>query len=591
MTRIKNFYEELNPEDYIDIKMLERIKEKYKEDYFILTSKKKKNIDEKLFIKNYKNLDNYIIKHNENFVEKEIERTKNLLDNINGYPLDYNQRKVVVSDEVSTLVVAGAGSGKSLTMIGKIRYLIEEKKATEEEILCISFTKDATKNLKKNIEKNYNYQLEVYTFHKLALEILKSHNQELNIADSNLLENVIHNYFHQIVLNYPKMIYLITKYLEKKINKKNIIESYQNLLENNFSKINQLEKLISRFIHLMKSNNYESDYFYTLFKKNKGILFYKQKKRNRILLTIILNCYLLYQEELTTEKEIDFDDMISLASKIVEKKGIYKNYKYIIIDEYQDTSYLRFLLIKIIEKTNAKLITVGDDFQSIYRFTGCDLNIFLNFQKYFNKPNILKIENTYRNSQELIHVAGRFVMKNKNQIKKNLVSSKRIKKPVVIVYTDNIKKDFLKLIEKIVNMTNQPILILGRNNKDIYKVITKEDFKISEDGTILYKNNENIKLRYLTVHKSKGLEEENVIIINVEDSIIGFPSKLKDEKILKDVSSKEDRYPYSEERRLFYVALTRTKQKVYIIVSKKKESIFIKELLKESKKNIEIIKI
>ena len=98
-------------------------------------------------------------------------------------------------------------------------------------------------------------------------------------------------------------------------------------------------------------------------------------------------------------------------------KGIKHKYKYVIIDEYQDTSLVRFNLIKeILDKTDSKLMVVGDDFQSIYRFTGCDISLFLNFKKYFNKAKILKIQNTYRNSQELIDIAGNFVMKNKHQI-------------------------------------------------------------------------------------------------------------------------------------------------------------------------------
>ena len=264
--------------------------------------------------------------------------------------------------------------------------------------------------------------------------------------------------------------------------------------------------------------------------------------------------------------------MINNSIKIIKNNGYIKSYKYIIIDEFQDTSKMKYELIKeIISKTKSKLFAVGDDFQSIYRFTGCNLDIFVNFKKYFKYSKIVKIKNTYRNSYELINIAGNFIMKNKNQIHKSLYSKKRIKKPIILIYTNNYKKTLYELITKI----NTKILILGRNNNDIYEI----------DPYFV----QNEKVRYLTVHKSKGLEEENVIIINNEDKVLGFPSKIENNNIIKYVLNDKDLYPYEEERRLFYVALTRTKNYVYLIVNKYNQSIFIDELLKDYKKYINII--
>ena len=295
-----------------------------------------------------------------------------------------------------------------------------------------------------------------------------------------------------------------------------------------------------------------------------------------ILLKIIKEIYFEYEEELSSTGKVDFNDMINKAIDIVKNNGYIKKYKYIIIDEYQDTSYTKYLLInEIKKKTNSKLFVVGDDFQSIYRFTGCNLDIFLNFNKYYEYSKILKIVNTYRNSNELINIAGNFVMKNKKQLRKKLVSNKNILNPIEIIYSKNLKKSLLRLIDKI----NTPILLLGRNNKDIYKYFNS----INTDGTLKYNNK---TIRYLTVHKSKGLEEENVIIINLENNILGFPSKIENNKILRFVLNDKDSYPYEEERRLFYVALTRTKNKVYLLVDKNNESIFVKELIKNNKKNI-----
>lgn len=508
-------------------------------------------------------------------------------DKINGYYLDTEQRKIVQDESKHLLVVAGAGSGKTLTILGKIHYLVKYKDVNPDEILCISFTKKAADSLKEKIKKEFGYHMPVYTFHKLSLEILKENHQEYEIADSNLLENIIHEFFRDTILNYDKQMKLVLNYFKiKKI--KNIKEHYLQFYNKNQKKILLLEKLLSTFIHLLKCNNHTLEDFPTFLKKAKKTIFYTKYQKEKLFLTLALNIYLLYESYLNENKEIDFDDMIMKATNEVREKNIYQNYKYVIIDEYQDTSYIRFQLVKeILNKTKANLMVVGDDFQSIYRFTGCDLSLFLNFKSYFPEAKIMKIQNTYRNSQELIKVAGNFVMKNKKQIPKNLHSNKVLLKPIRIVYYHQIKDKFEELVLKIYQETNQPILVLGRNNKDIYSVLN-HNFKLEEIGKITYQKNPKINLYYLTSHKSKGLEEENVIMINLTDDLLGFPNRIRDDKVLRFVSKNQEKYPYSEERRLFYVALTRTKNYVYLLVPYKNKSIFIKELLKNYPKQIEI---
>ena len=462
---------------------------------------------------------------------------------INGYKLDNEQTNIVLDNSKYLLEVAGAGSGKTLTILGKIGYLLEQG-IKPNEILCISFTKKASTSLEEKIINEFNISVPVYTFHKLGLEILKEEKYE--ISDSNLLDDIINHFFLIDIYNYPKLLKLI---------------KHKN--------IEVLSKTINTFIKLFKCNNYSIESYSLFLKKIKFTLSYNQYKEEKQFLLLAFNIYLLYSTYLKENNEIDFDDMLIKATEYVKKNGYKDNLKYIIIDEYQDTSKVRFNLIKeILKSTNAKLMVVGDDFQSIYRFTGCDLNLFIDFKNYFNDSKILKIENTYRNSQELIKVAGNFVMKNKRQIKKNLKSNKSISKPIVIVYY----KDLNKTLNNIIKIIDDDYMILGRNNKDINML------------------NDNLKDNFLTVHKSKGLEWNNVIIINLKDDILSFPNKIKDEKIFRLVTPKIDRYPYSEERRLFYVALTRTKNKVYLLTQKNNSSIFIRELLNNYKKYIEINK-
>ena len=503
-----------------------------------------------------------------------------MFNKINGYYLDSEQINIILDESKYLLVVAGAGSGKTLTILGKIGYLIHEKNINPNEILCISFTKKASESLEQKILKEFNIKVPVYTFHKLSLEILTQKNISYEIADSDTLENIIDQFFFDSILNYPYQMKIVLKLFSKRINK-NFKKNYQKLLIDEKEKIISLEKSIAMFIHLFKCNNYNIIDFKTFFKKIKWSLSYNKDKK---YLLLVLNIYIMYVNYLKENNEIDFDDMIIKATEEV-KKDYNERLKYIIIDEYQDTSLIRFNLIKeILIRTQANLMVVGDDFQSIYRFTGCDLELFINFKKYFRNAKIMNINSTYRNSQQLIKIAGDFVMKNKNQIRKKLVSNKELDTPIQIIYYRNIKNTIKKLILEIAAKSKKEIMILGRNNKDINCILDTE--LKEENGRIIFINHEDIKLTYLTVHKSKGLESENVIIINLKNDALGFPSKIKEHKILKLVLKNREKYPYSEERRLFYVALTRTKNYVYLLAPKTNTSVFVKELINYHSKKI-----
>lgn len=496
---------------------------------------------------------------------------------IGNYILDNRQEKIVRENHDYLLVSAGAGSGKTLTILGKISYLINAKKLKPEEILCLSFTKAAASSLKEKIKKEISLDIPTYTFHKLSLEIIKENKTTYNIADECLLENCVNEFFGIDIYESDYLIKLIGKYFNRKI--KNQKEDYIKIITLEKSKFLQLKRLCITFIRLMKSNDYHIESFLSFISKIKRTILYSKYKKEKIVLTLILNIYLKYETYLKENKEVDFDDMLSIATKIVKEKGIKQKVKYIIIDEYQDTSLIRFYLIKeIMNKTNAKLMVVGDDFQSIYKFTGCDISLFLNFNKFFPTAKIMKLERTYRNSNELIQIAGTFIMKNKKQIKKQLYSKKQLTNPIKILKYNNIKKIFLEIIKELSKNKEQKILVLGRNNNDI-SMLLNENITI-KDNKIIIKNYEFLDITYMTVHKSKGLESDNVILINLSNKITGFPSQIKEEKLTRLVTKTNDRYPYSEERRLFYVALTRTKNYVYLLTPQKSPSIFIEELEK-----------
>ena len=435
----------------------------------------------------------------------------------------------------NTLVVAGAGSGKTFTIVNKIKYLLDNNIYKENELLVISFTNESVNDLKRKID----YNLDIMTFHKLAITLIN--NPDMKISNEYYLKFIINEYFNSYGKYNKKQNKLIKRILQE-------------------MDIDNLKKLIFTFINLYKSNYNDINYLLNLYQKSHFI--------NKIYFKIILEIYHIYNQELESSNLYDFNDMIKIATNNIINNQIKTNYKYIIIDEFQDTSLNRFKLIDaIMKQNNAKIFVVGDDYQSIYRFSGCNLDIFLNFNKLVSNLNIINLDYNYRNPKEIIDVANSFIMKNKNQIKKETICLKNINKPIKICFYKNKRT----AIEKILKYIDTKYLILGRNNKD------KDLFNVQDKP-------------FLTIHKSKGLEEDNIILINLTNNNNSLPSKIKNHKIINKLI-KTDYYPYEEERRLFYVALTRTRNNIYLLVPKSNYSIFIKELMKNYKNYIEYINI
>ena len=467
---------------------------------------------------------------------------------IDGYTLDKFQIDCIKCN-TNLLVIAGAGCGKTSTILGKVKYLINNG-VKASEILCISLTNEATNGLKNKIN-NLGYDVDCLTFHKLGLNIIKKFYNEINICSDNLLEYIVDEYFFSVVKYSYRTWLLFIKFKSFKYDE--IIKSNEFLL---------YKKSLITFINLLKNKGFEIKKIFEFYKNS----FIKCDY------LFLLEIFRIYDNELRSNNSFDFNDMISIANKLVLVNKLVLPYKYIIIDEFQDTSMIRLNLIKSIMKfNNAKIMCVGDDYQSIYRFAGSDIELFLNFKEHFKDSEIKYLKNTYRNSKELLNVSNNFICKNKYQIKKELFSNKSNSKPIKILFSNN-KKESLKYLLKLLG---KDTMIIGRNNKDIYSYVDKlEDI-----------NNIN----YYTAHKSKGLESENVILINLTNDVLGFPTHLENTKIVSRLFDKE-LYKYDEERRLFYVALTRTKNSVYMIVDKNNMSCFVKELITDYKEYIEYIK-
>ncbi len=272
---------------------------------------------------------------------------------------------------------------------------------------------------------------------------------------------------------------------------------------------------------------------------------------------------------------IDFNDMIKKPlSKLNKLDPNLAKFDYIIVDEYQDISAIRYELLRAtVDRCSAKLMVVGDDWQSIYSFMGGKIRYIYNFDFFFPNSKKYYITKTYRNSQSLINYAGKFIMRNKSQVKKSLVSTKNQLHPIKILsykndgYINTLKK-LIKQIHQ--NFPTDSILVLTHTNYSIKTILDDEELKDSAENKVSIKGVPNFYFDLMTIHKSKGLTYDWVIIMPLTNRFPHDPiSKFWINDIFRNEPEKEQ-IEYPEFRRLFYVALTRAKKKVIIICDSRK---------------------
>lgn len=317
----------------------------------------------------------------------------------------------------------------------------------------------------------------------------------------------------------------------------------------------------------------------------------KTEAENRIkALEYLREIYKYYQKYLLDNHMIDYSDMINLSYKqiIKEVKNNYPelNYKYIIVDEYQDITFQRFLFVKrLIEYFDAKLISVGDDWQSIYAFAGSRLELFNKFSELFlGSKDDMYLSTTYRYGQELVDITSRFIKENEEQSKKNIKSIKNLENPIEICEYQSYQEyeEINKLVHKLyMENPNNNILILARTNECISKLAKSEFFSKGINDVLICKELPEAKIEALTMHRSKGLTSDQVIVFGLREKV--FPSKGRPSHWIFEyfkLDSIAEQMPFAEERRLFYVALTRTRNKVYLVVPNNRinKSEFINEI-------------
>lgn len=684
----------------------------------------------KLFQSFYHNADNLRNQHNAKYINDEINDCKILFDTIESYTLTQKQREAIVTDEDNNLIIAGAGTGKTSTLIGKIIYLLKRRKVDPSKILVLAFTRRASDEIKERVRSKTNVEMDIKTFHKFGLDIissvedkkpslafadesgdelkifinsihkellqqpkyqdlistyflsylrpykspekyknegdyfkdLKSHRtlkgetlrsfEEIEIANFLFVNNIDYIYEKEYEVNtaninfaqYKPDFYLPkykiyiehfglidrsgnvphwfsskrgfsakTEYNEaikwkRDIHKKNrtiLVETYSyekkegnllDLLKSRLQKFNvkfdstpiQIVKhfedknefqpfinLIITFLNLMKSNGFGIKELYAIAKERKLI-------REEKFFEVFEPIYKKYQMHFRDNNKIDFSDMLIKATEYIKTSKYKSLYEYILIDEFQDMSVGRYKLIAslINQNPDQSLFCVGDDWQSIYRFTGSDISIMTEFEEYFGFTKRVDLDLTFRLNDKVTGFTQKFILKNSNQLKKNLTSNNiSTLEPFKVVYetknnvsdtNQDILETCLNAIKENTNSERKKVLVLGRYNFDEPKTLQ-----------FIKRKYKSLDINFITAHSSKGLESDYVIIVNVNSGKYGFPSEIVDDPILTLVLRIQDEIENAEERRLFYVALTRTRNNIYIICNQNNPSKFVNELLSE----------
>ena len=302
-----------------------------------------------------------------------------------------------------------------------------------------------------------------------------------------------------------------------------------------------------------------------------------------IIKNIFQPVYERYINALSDSNQIDFTDAILQATEICRTSHPVE-YDYIIVDEFQDISVDRYNFLKVLREGNppAKLYCVGDDWQSIYRFSGSDMALFNQFPEYFGATEINKIETTYRFGEPLVSLSSNFIQRNKAQIQKNIHSFSSEMRTELEFYAYD-RRDYCNTIGQLVASipSDKSIFLLGRYSFDDYYLSFMYQ-SIKESNRFYYVIGGR-KIEFLTVHKSKGLEADYVILLQCNKDTYGFPSQVSDDPVLNYVLTKSDQFPYGEERRLFYVAITRAKVKTLVLYDKRFPSVFVDEFLHPEK--------
>jgi DNA helicase-4 len=437
--------------------------------------------------------------------------------------LNLQQQTALTLKEQYLLILAGAGTGKTTFVIEKIKWLIEIEKIKPSEILALSYTRDSAQELKDRLPAKVRERVHTSTFHSYCLQHIKE-----DVADHKLITDGAND--ETLIAIKRKALKTLSSSWKQKVFEALSVKNASSLYDL-FYREYQL-RLVSQN-RVYKDSLKESSY--RLFKNQWEEL----KAQNKIL---------------------SFDDLIEKSIKKIMETSEPLELKFVLVDEFQDINYLRMSWLRALSQNNPslKIWAVGDDWQSIYKFAGSRVDLLTDFNKYFKGARGFFFKDTYRYHSKIEEVSRQFVLKNKLQIPKKMECHFKSDDFAYTVFDSYYPiEGLMYLFESIQEKELQSVLVLGRLNADLPSEVQQKNLQTQYPSIDLY---------FKTIHSSKGLEADRVVLM-VQGGVNGFP-QLRDSDI-------------NEERRLYYVALTRAKKQIFFLQKKGKPSSFVSETIKD----------
>lgn len=289
-----------------------------------------------------------------------------------------------------------------------------------------------------------------------------------------------------------------------------------------------------------------------------------------------------YRQMEDENNEVDFTDAIIRATELCNN-GHRPDYDYILVDEFQDISMDRYRFLQALRRKSplTKLFCVGDDWQSIYRFAGSDMALFKQFDQFFGYTKKCLMETTYRFGEPAIAESSKFILANPEQAVKNVHSFKLDAETKLDFLSTDGREGVVETVKYLADQipADKEILLLGRYGFDV-NIFKNTELAVHDTKDRIYVTYGQRQMNFMTVHQSKGLECDYIILLNCNGGTIGFPSQISDSPVLKYVLSEPDAYAFSEERRVFYVGITRAKKHTWVLYDMNNPSPFVKEFVK-----------
>ncbi|WP_188857806.1 UvrD-helicase domain-containing protein [Marinobacterium nitratireducens] len=523
-----------------------------------------------------------LARYREHFVEQRQNQFRDIFEKVERQPLTEAQQRACIVDDDRNLVLAGAGSGKTSTLIARTAYLVASGQARPDEILLLAYGREAAREMRERLQQRLGIDVPATTFHALGQRIIKTVDGERpaisNLAsEGRALDRWVAAQLETLLVDpgFCRDLAHYCKHFRRPAVDLDGVEEPEALraLLSKTRVLDSLAVLLTQALRRYRTAALDRAALEARLAQS------PQPDHARATMALLEPLLERYSDALAASGEIDFDDMIRLACQALVQGRFRPRWRFILVDEFQDLSAPRADLIRALlgAVPDASLFAVGDDWQSIYRFSGSDLRLTTDFAACFGPATLSALDLTFRFNDRINEVASGFVLRNPSQLPKTLATLRHSDAPAVTLVGHVRGEEDAALTGLLGALAREAapqsrVLLLSRHR-----------FRLPEADRLamLARSCSGLQLEAQTCHGAKGREADYVILLGLDQGTWGFPQAQSEQPLLEALLAPADRFEHAEERRLFYVALTRARSHVYLLCDRAAPSVFARELLEQ----------